>query len=78
MKDMTYEEARKLLGAVAQTVPDSLTCDDCFRLMSEYADAELLGREMPETLTAVRIHFSQCPCCAYEYVALLEAIRAAS
>lgn len=75
MTILTFAQAKQLLTTVSKTVPDQLSCDDCFDLMAEFADAEIHGNELTATLKAVRIHFSQCPCCAYEYATLLEALQ---
>jgi hypothetical protein len=74
---MNEEQARKLLKAVSTAVPDELTCDECFRLVAKYVDASLAGHDGDRELEAVRVHFSQCACCAYEYETLLEAVLGA-
>ena len=74
---VSYGQVMKLLGAVAITVPDSLECDGCFELVAEFAEAEERGDELSDTMKLVQIHLRQCPCCAYEYEAMIEAILAA-
>jgi hypothetical protein len=54
---------------------DLLGCDGCFELMDQLAQAELDGREIPQTLELVQIHLQQCKCCRDEYDALLTALR---
>lgn len=71
---ITYQQATRLLKSVSAVVPDTMTCDDCYSVIAELAEAEQSGRDLTEQLQAVRIHLSQCPCCAYEYEALCEAI----
>lgn len=75
MKTLTFSQIQKLMKMVSMSVPDSLNCDACFDLIAEFADSEIRGDELSETLKAVKIHFSQCPCCAYEYSTLLEALQ---
>jgi hypothetical protein len=75
MTTLTFTQVQKLLTMVSMSVPDQLECDGCFDLIAEFADAEIRGAELSQSLIAVRIHFSQCPCCAYEYAALLEALK---
>lgn len=75
MSTLTFTQVRKLLTTVSKSVPDQLNCDGCFGLIAELADAEIRGEELSEVLQAVKIHFSQCPCCAYEYATLLEALQ---
>ena len=52
-------------------------CEGCFALVAELAEAERRGDAISEALKPVRVHFSQCPCCVYEYATLLEALSAA-
>lgn len=75
MSVLTWAQVQKLLTAVLKAVPDQLDCDGCFALVAGLADAEHRGDDVSEALQAARIHFSQCPCCAYEYATLLEALR---
>ena len=75
MSVLTWAQVQKLLTAVSKAVPDQLNCDGCFALVAELADAEKQGIVVSEALKAARIHLSQCPCCAYEYATLLEAIN---
>ena len=77
MSALTFEQIRKLLLMVSKTVPDQLNCDACGDLLGELAEAENRGEELSETLKAAEVHFSQCPCCAYEYATLREAIHEA-
>ncbi len=74
---IAYEKVQRLFKAIATAVPDQLDCDGCFELSAELADAEIHGQAIDSVLDAVRIHMNQCPCCAYEYQALLEALRTA-
>ncbi len=45
MSFLNEEQARELLNAAATAVPDALRCDDCFRLLAEYVEAQLSGQE---------------------------------
>ncbi len=71
----SYSQVIGLLTSIATAVPDTLDCDGCFEMISEFAEAEIRGDELSVGLKSVQLHLSQCPCCAYEYEALLEAIR---
>ncbi len=71
-------QVKKLFNAIYSAVPDSLDCDGCFELSAQLADAEMNGEVLSALLGAVRVHLTQCACCAYEYEALLEAIHAAN
>ena len=74
---ITFPQVQKLYKSVLSAVPDPLDCDGCFELSAQFADAEINGTELSDLLKAVQVHLSQCPCCAYEYESLLEAVRAA-
>lgn len=75
MTTLTFEQVQELLTTVSKTVPDQLNCDGCFELIAEFADAEIRGDQLSVALKAAEVHFSQCPCCAYEYATLLEALK---
>lgn len=64
------------LGSLIRDVDErnTLGCDGCFELMSQYADAMLEGIELDDAMQAVQIHLSECPCCRYEYEALQAAL----
>jgi hypothetical protein len=74
---IAYTQVQNLFKSISSTVPDQLDCDGCFKLSAQFADAEMNGEELGDLLKAVQVHLSQCPCCAYEYESLLEAVRAA-
>lgn len=76
MSEISLNQAKKLLSAVAAARPDGITCDECFTLMAALADSELQGTSPLATLQAAKVHFTQCACCAYEYETLLESLRA--
>ncbi len=75
---ISYTQVQELLSAISLVVPDQLDCDGCFELMAEFAESERRGDQLSDALEAVVVHLKQCPCCAYEYEALLEAVRAAN
>ena len=75
MTTLTFAQVKKLLTTVSKTVPDQLTCDGCFDLIAEFADAEIRGNELSDALKEIKIHFSQWPRCAFEYAMLLEALQ---
>ncbi len=74
---VSYSQVIRLLGAISSTVPDSLECDGCFELVAEFVDAEKRGDDLSDSMRLVQNHLQQCPCCAYEYQALIEGIQAA-
>lgn len=72
-----FSKVQKLFQSISSAVPDQMDCDGCFELSAQFAEAEMNGEQLSDVLKAVQIHMSQCPCCAYEYQSLLEAVRAA-
>ena len=74
---ITYAQATRMLVSISKAVPDQLDCDGCFELLCEFADRDVQGGKLSDSLKLVETHLSQCPCCAYEYESLVEAIRAA-
>lgn len=75
MTPLTKQQVATLLQLVASAQSDCLDCDDCFTRLAEFAEAELVGRELPAALEHVRRHLEQCPCCEVEYRALLDGLR---
>ena len=69
-------QLRRLLAFVGSTRDDEIACDDCLADMAEFAEAELVGAEIPVALRRVEEHLSACPECADEYAALMQALRA--
>ena len=72
---LSNDQIAKLLTLVGTAETDELDCGGCFDHMSQFAEAELLNREIPEALRAIEKHLDQCPCCQDEYNALLEGLR---
>ena len=75
MSQLSKEQIQTLIGLVATTRPDQLTCDDCFGQIGEFAEFALEGRELSESMQVIQRHLEQCPCCKGEYEALLDALR---
>ena len=73
---LSNDQIAKLLTLVGTAETDELDCGGCFDHMSQFAEAELLNREIPDALKAIEKHLDQCPCCQDEYNALLEGLRA--
>ncbi len=73
--EISYDQAKRLLKQISDTLPDQLDCDGCYRSIPEFADAEVQGHSLSLDLIDIQTHLQQCPCCAYEYEALCEAIR---
>ena len=73
---LSEKQLATLLNMVLTSEADELDCDGCFEQLSEFAEAKLLSKEIPEAVRAVEVHLQQCACCQDEYNALLEGLRA--
>ncbi|MEM1303622.1 MAG: hypothetical protein AAGG46_01925 [Planctomycetota bacterium] len=73
---LTSDQIKAMVGMVAGTRNDEITCDECLAGMAEFAEMELAGREMTAAMQAIRDHLDFCPECEEEYQALLAALKA--
>ena len=75
MSQLTSEQVQTLVGFIVTTQPDTVSCDECFGQIGEFAEIALEGRELSEGMQLIQRHLEQCPCCSGEYEALLDALR---
>lgn len=75
MSSLSIDQIQTLVGLIATTQPDRITCDDCLGQIGEFAELALGGRELTEGMEIIKRHLEQCPCCKQEYEALLDALR---
>lgn len=73
---LTSEQIQKLIQLVASAEADEIDCDGCFEKIAEFAEMELVAKEIPEAQSVIRQHLKQCPCCEDEFNALLDGLRA--
>ena len=64
-----------LLTLVVNSTPDELSCDGCLVNVAVFAEAELMGASLSESLSKVQNHLKNCPCCNDEYQSLLAALE---
>ena len=69
---------KKMMGAVARTLPDEIGCDECFALSDQLAELMLEGKPAAELMPLVHAHLERCPDCREEFEALLDALRLTS
>jgi len=72
---LSKEQIKSLLSVIAGTSDDSLDCDDCFSNVAQFAEVELAGLGLCESMKLVQTHMENCPCCEDEFQALLAAIN---
>ena len=73
---LTEEQIKQLLQMVAASQPDGLDCDGCYGQLAEFAESQLLDKNIPAALRTVETHLTHCACCQDEFNALLEGLRA--
>jgi hypothetical protein len=60
------QDIERLLGPIG----DQLSCDQCFELLDEYVELELVGSDADARLPALRTHLEGCPACKEDYESL--------
>ena len=75
---LSDKQLGRLMEFVASVTPDSMSCDGCFKLVPELAESQLGNIPLSAVLEKVQSHLDNCPCCADEYAAFLEALEHAS
>ncbi len=66
---------RRLLQLVAETDDEEISCTECFDLVSEYVDLEVMGQAGDRTLPRLQQHLRQCGVCREEYEVLRDLVR---
>lgn len=65
---LSRDQIQNLIGMIAATEDDSLTCDECFGRIGESVESNLEGKELPEEVKQkMESHMRQCSCCKDEY-----------
>ena len=72
---LSKQQIQTLVGLIASSQSDDLSCDECFGRIGEYAEKAIEFRELSEGMRLIQRHLEQCPCCSEEYQTLLEALR---
>jgi hypothetical protein len=58
---------RKWLEQVQETLPEEISCSECFDLISTYVDLEMDEEPAQQRLPLVHQHLKQCQVCRDEY-----------
>ena len=72
---LSKQQINTLISLVINSSPDSLSCDDCLGDVAQFAESELVGSSLCDSMLKVREHLKNCPCCNDEYQSLLEALK---
>ena len=69
-------QIKELIRTLSLTRAEEPTCDECLKKLGEFAENELEGKSVPESLRAIEHHLALCGECREEYEALLAALKA--
>ena len=75
---LSKQQIDTLLTLVVNSTLDTMSCDGCLVNVAEFAEAELMGTSLCESMMKVKNHLKNCPCCNDEYQALLGALGSIS
>ena len=68
-------ELHELLRLIDLTREREIDCDACLERIAEFAEIELAGRSLSESLRRVEQHLAVCAECREEYELLRRALR---
>ena len=72
---LSNHEIEALMRLIGLTKDDEINCEQCLSLVAEFADRQLAGKSIPESLKALEHHLSVCAECREEYEALQQALK---
>ena len=61
-----HHDIKRLLGPIGH----ELSCDQCFELLDEYVELEVVGADADARLPGLRTHLDGCPACKEDYESL--------
>ncbi len=64
---LSKKEIDGLIRLIGLTKNEEINCEQCLSLVAEFAEQNLVGKSIPETLKAVEHHLSICAECHEEY-----------
>jgi hypothetical protein len=71
------EKLKAMVRGVARTQEIEYSCNDTFRLLDEFTEAVVQGKDVARLMPLVQQHLDLCPDCREEFEALLRVVRAA-
>ena len=75
MKPLTQEQLTGLVAMVSATSEEELNCSECAAFAAEFAERQLAGRALDETMMRVAQHLEVCPECREELLALTAILK---
>jgi uncharacterized protein with PIN domain len=75
MKPLTPQQIESIVRMVNQTRDREFNCSECLQHVSEFAERQLAGLPLDDILARVQHHFTLCPECHEEFLALEKILR---
>jgi hypothetical protein len=72
---ISKKEINGLMRLIGLTRDEEIDCNQCLMRVSEFAEQELDGKTIPDSLKAVEHHLSVCSECCEEYEILKLALK---
>ena len=73
---INQEQIEALLGFVAKTTDNEISCQTCEDQIAQFAESQLTGKAIPEALLAIEAHLKICPECSEELEYIRRALEA--
>ena len=70
------EKLKTMVRGVARTQEIEYSCDDAYRLLDEFTEAVVQGKDVAALMPLVQQHLDLCPDCREEFEALLRVVQA--
>ena len=75
--NINIEHLKSILRSLIMTRDDEVGCEECFKLLDEFVELHLKGKDAAEALPLVQHHLEMCKDCREEFSALLYALQTA-
>jgi hypothetical protein len=75
MKPLTPQHVEGIVRMVNHTRDREFNCSECLQHVSEFAERQLAGLPLDDILKRVEHHFTLCPECHEEFLALEKILR---
>jgi hypothetical protein len=72
---LDLQSLKQMVRDIATTHEDEIGCEECFRLLDEFVDFHLAGKDAAQAMPLVQEHLDRCMDCREEFEALLTALR---
>ena len=64
---MHDSKMQRWLKNIQETLPEEISCSECFDMVSVYVDLEVAGKPAEKMLPQLKQHLNQCLVCRQEY-----------